>query len=687
MNLARKARRMAEKSAVKARSHGQQALGPVAGDPPAQTLRLVLDTYTKAQNPRETLDLVTPMLTRWPKSPSLLGVAGAILLQMQDAAAAIFMLEQATLYGPNEALNWSNLGVAYKQQKRLAEAEAALRRAIAINPKEIDPLYNLGNVYLESRQFKQALQQFLLVLDLDENHADALNNVGTALLHGNHNLQAAESFRLAIKARPDFHMAMVNRANALAAALNHEDAIAAGEQALASRYDFVMDRFLCYQKAQICDWSAFDHFRSLPVNAPEGEPAPPFNALTFEDNPEHQLERSRVFSAHAMLKPASTPPQPAPARDGRIRIGYLSSDIYNHATMHLFAGVLREHDRSKFEIHLFSYGPDMDCPIRRSAMKMVEHFHDIQELSDDAAIATIRRQNIDILVEMKGFTQGSRAHLLGAGLAPLQVAWLGYPGSMGHPSVHYAIADHVVLPIEQRHTFDENIVWLAGSYQANDDQRPIVTDKGRRSHHGLPENGFVFCSFNSSYKITPREFDIWMRLLARTPDSVLWLLRSNPVAERNLRREAEKRGVAAHRLVFAGKAHHHEYLGRLRHADLFLDSFAVNAHTTCSDALWAGLPVLTLAGQQFCARVGASLLHAAGLPELATTSEAEYEALALELAHDRARLTALRERLAANRMDCDLFNTKRFTAKLEGAFAAMQSRQQQGLPPADLDLA
>jgi len=377
-----------------------------------------------------------------------------------------------------------------------------------------------------------------------------------------------------------------------------------------------------------------------------------------------------------------SPPAPSP----RIRVGFLSADYHDHATMRLIAGLLREYDRESFAFHAFSYGPDRADAWRDLALASHDSFHDIRPLSDAQAVAQIRAQSLDILIDMKGFTKDNRSHLLGARLAPVQAAWLGYPGSLGHPSVDYALVDAQTVPPALRDGFDEALVYLPHSYQPNDNQRTIIPDPSPRRAHGLPETGFVFCSFNHAYKIAPDQFAIWMRLLAQTKDSVLWLLRSNAAVEANLRAEATTRGIAPERLIFAAPMAHNAHLGRIAHADLFLDSFAVNAHTTASDALWAGLPVLTMAGAQFAARVGASLLTAAGLPELITHTPQDYEALALALAHDRPRLATLRATLAAGRDTCPLFDTARYTRDFQSALTAMHQRHLSGLPPADLRL-
>jgi predicted O-linked N-acetylglucosamine transferase (SPINDLY family) len=331
------------------------------------------------------------------------------------------------------------------------------------------------------------------------------------------------------------------------------------------------------------------------------------------------------------------------------------------------AGMLRAHDRSRFSIHAFGYGPEAGGEMRETLLAHVDGFHEIGATSDGEVAELAQALGLDIAVDLKGHTQNSRIQLFANRLAPVQVSFLGYPGTTGVDAMDYFIADRVAVPEAMSTFFSERLLLLPDSYQPNDNARRIADVLPSRAECGLPDDGFVFCCFNQSYKITPREFAIWMRLLDRVEGSVLWLLQWNPSATQNLRREAEARGIAPDRLVFANHRSQSEHLSRLRHADLILDTFNVNAHTTASDALWAGVPVVTLAGRQFAARVCASLLEAIGLPELVTDSEQDYEALSLALASEPGRMAALRTKLETNRLTTPLFDTTRYVRNLEAA--------------------
>lgn len=338
-------------------------------------------------------------------------------------------------------------------------------------------------------------------------------------------------------------------------------------------------------------------------------------------------------------------------------------------------------DKARFETIAISFGPDDASGMRERLVKAFDRFIDVRDRSDAAAAALIRSMEIDIAVDLKGFTQDARPGILALRPAPVQVNYLGHPGTMGARYIDYLIADRHIVPESRERYYSEKIVCLPDSYQCNDRQRRVASRPPARVDEGLPDAGFVFSSFNGSFKITPEMFDVWMRLLKSVEGGVLWLLDDNPAAVRNLKREAEARGVSARRLVFAPRKPLEEHLARHRLADLFLDTLPCNAHTTASDALWAGLPVLTCTGETFAGRVAASLLSAAGLPELVTDSLASYEALALSLARDPAALFRLKDKLALHRGVSPLFDTERFTRHLESAFVTMWKRTQNGLPP------
>ena len=401
----------------------------------------------------------------------------------------------------------------------------------------------------------------------------------------------------------------------------------------------------------------------------------------MSDDPALQLRCAQAYTA-AKYPPAATPLcSGQPYTHPRLRLAYVSADFCEHALSYLLAGVFEAHDRARFEVWGIALKLGDGSAMATRVAAAFEHFVDASALSDNEVARLLREQEIDIAVDLTGHTQDARTAIFAAQPAPVQVNYLGYPGSMGAAYIDYIIADDFVIPEAARPHYAEQVVHLPDCFQGNDDQRVINAQPQTRAAHGLPEKSFIFCAFNNTYKLTPEFFDIWMRLLAAVPDSVLWLASGDASVQRNLRAEAEGRGIAPERLVFSPRIRYAEHLARLQLADLFLDTLPFNAGTTASDALRAGVPVLTCAGRAFSARMAGSLLRALGLPELITGSLAAYEARALELAANPAALSELRARLASNRTTHPLFDTRRFTRHLEQAYLAMQQRVDAGLPP------
>ncbi|MBF0304806.1 MAG: hypothetical protein HQL41_04035, partial [Alphaproteobacteria bacterium] len=438
-----------------------------------------------------------------------------------------------------------------------------------------------------------------------------------------------------------------------------------------------------------CDWTGVERLRADVVEPllarPTLEPNAGFPLLVLPApiSPAEQLVLARRATAGVAVQPRAHPPG-EPHRP--LRIGYLSADFQTHATAHLMLGLFSRHDRARVTVHAYSLGADDGSPYRRRIAADCDAFVDLAPLSDALAAETIAADRIDILVDLKGTTLGARLGIAARRPAPVQVAWLGYPGSVGVEFLDYALTDPVVTPPERQADWAERLVLLPGSYQVNDRDQPIALDAPDRASAGLPEQGFVFCCFNQLYKVEPLVFGVWMDILRAVPGSLLWLLAGPPEAEANLRREAAARGVEPARLIFAPMLPKDRHLARLRHAGLFLDTFFCNAHTTASDALWAGVPVLTVPGVHFPARVAASLVHAVGLPELAVPDHATYRDTAIALATDPARLDDLRARLAVNRLTTPLFDTDAFARKLETAFETIWDRHCRGLAPEMIDL-
>ena len=368
------------------------------------------------------------------------------------------------------------------------------------------------------------------------------------------------------------------------------------------------------------------------------------------------------------------------ALDQKIRIAYFSNDYFNHATAYLIAELFELHDRQQFEVVAFSFSPTTQDVMQKRLKKNFDQFIDVSNMSDQEVASLSRQMEVDIAVDLKGYTTGSRPGIFALGAAPIQINYLGYPGTMGADFIDYIIADTVLIPECNQQFFSEKIVYLKNCYQVNDSRRLISDRKFSRTEFFLPEDKFVFCCFNNNYKILPNTFDLWARILSKVPDSVLWLLADNLLAKQNLILQAESRGIAKDRLIFAERMDLPEHLARHQLADLFLDTLPCNAHTTASDSLWAGLPVLTQLGETLAGRVAGSLLRAVDLPELIALNPDEYEELAVELARSPSKLKKIKEKLAINRVSTPLFDAEFFTHGIENAFIKMNQRYQMGLP-------
>lgn len=584
-----------------------------------------------------------------PRAPKVLIGKGLALSGVNRHEEALQSLDEAIAIDARDAEALIGKGVALKALRRLPEAIDTYRRAIEVAPRNPNAHLNLGNALALLNRHEEALVCYERVLALDPNSAEALNYEGNSLNALNRQSEAVTRFEKAVALDPGV------------------------TEALSS---------LVYTKQRRWDWAGLPEQRQFLLDRVRARQyvANPFALLGICDDPELHQIAARAYRRET-LPPAPSVPSPQATMRDRLRIGYFSADFRNHAVMQLLVGALECHDRDAFEIHAFSYGPEVEDPMRARIRATMDHFHECARLSDGAMIAAAREAGLDIAIDLNGYTQDGRLAPFAARLAPVQVCFLGYPGTVGADFLDYIVADATVLPMDQQRFYDEKIVHLPDSYQANDDRRVIAPETPSRAEAGLPADGFVYCCFNNAYKITPEVFASWMRILNAVPGSVLWLLANEAEAMDRLRAVAAGQGVDPARLVFAPYVPSAKHLARHRIADLFLDTLPYNAHTTASDALWAGLPVLTQMGQAFAGRVAASLLNAVGLPEMITRDAAAYEALAVALGRDPARMAALKAKLAAAIPTAPLFNTPRFTRHLESAYRMMWQRHAAGLPP------
>ncbi|HEU4709105.1 MAG TPA: tetratricopeptide repeat protein, partial [Methylophilaceae bacterium] len=588
----------------------------------------------------------------------------------------------------------------YQELGRFEEAAGCFRRLLHGNPKDLDAwnalcfaLQSLGNQCHAAGQFRQAEAAYEELIELAGKHAHLYYNLANAQRELGKPAEAADNYRKALKLAPEDADIHNNLGNVLRDLGRLEEAIACYEKTLQLNPRLYHAKVhLVHQKQHVCDWQGLDQdiaqIREWVRSVPEAQISPfAFLAMPGTTAEEQKLcaenwVRNRYGSliAQARKQPFTHLREPRK----KFRIGYLSADLRLHPLAFLISELIELHDRERFEVFAYSYGRDDKTPARKRLQKAFDRFTDIQALSIPAAAQKIHEDGIDILVDLTGFTQSSRSSILALRPAPVQVSWLGFPGSMGSELFDYLLGDPFVTPLDQAQHYGEQLALLP-CYQPNDSKRPV--DKTpTRAEAGLPEQGFVFCCFNQTFKIAPEVFDIWMRLLQAVPDSVLWLLECNRWAKENLRKEAQAHGVDPNRLIFAPRVPIAEHLARHALADLFLDTLPYNAHTTASDTLWMGVPIITCPGATFTSRVAGSLLHAAKLPELITDSLKEYEALALRLAHEAQTLQALKDKLRSSRVSTPLFDTTAFARHLEQTYQRMWQRWQDGEPPASFNV-
>jgi predicted O-linked N-acetylglucosamine transferase (SPINDLY family) len=608
---------------------------------------------------------------------------GALLQQIQKFDLALASYERAIEIKPDYAEAYANKALLLHHLKRLDAALAGYDQAIAIRPDQA-PLYvHRGNALKEINRLDAALTSYDQAIAIEADYAEAYSNRGVLLYELNRIDAALASYDRAIAIKPDYAEAYFNRASVLRVIKRYEDAAADYKRAAALDPGIKFLSGACLEaRMQVCDWSDFDaEVAHIAAGIERGEAAShPFAFLTFSDSPRLQRKAAEIWVRDTCLPDDSLGKIPKRAAPGKIRVGYFSADFREHPVASLLAELIESHDRSRFDVIAFSFGPKVQDEMRKRLERAFDRFLDVHGKSNLEIAALVRSLSIDIAVDLAGYTHGSRPNVFALRAAPVQVSYIGYLGTTGADYMDYLIADPTIIPPADRKHYSEKILYLP-SYQANDSKRRIADRVFTRQELDLPATGFVFCCFNTTYKITPATFALWMRILTRVQASVLFLYADTAAAVNNLRKEARRRGVDPDRLVFGKRLPIAEYLARYRAADLFLDTLPYNAGTTASDALWAGLPVLTCVGETFAGRIAASVLRAIRLPELIAYTREQYEELAVELATDPQRLAEINQKLAANRLTEPLFDTRLFTKQLESGYSNIQERYQADLPP------
>jgi predicted O-linked N-acetylglucosamine transferase (SPINDLY family) len=663
------------------------------------------------------------VLAAAPRHFEALARLGLLQLHHGDFETAQRQLGAALTIDGQSADLFFHRGCALQNLRRHEEAIACFSRACAIKPDHIEALNNWGTTLLTLGRNAEALVCFDQVLALRSDLALVHNNRAATLLGLRRFEECAQAAEQALRLDPDNLRAMVNRGAADYELGRYQEAIEWAERVLArdakqlsalqnlgnahwalgcyqeafAAYDRAyaidperpyLESWRMLAKLHICEWANFGaETVRLDRNLQERKKVEPFLLLLIGDSAEKQLACATRFVSDRYGAAVPVPPRKSARNADKLRIGYVSGEFRAQATSYLLADLVECHDRSAVEVYAFATGPSDGSTVRRRLEKGFDHFLDVAKSGDGEILEAVKRAGIDILVDLNGHFGVKRTQVFASRPCPIQVNYLGYPATMGAPFIDYIIADETIVPEGMQRHYSEKLVYLPHSYQANDRKRPIGARSFTRSECGLPDRGVVFVCFNSNHKLNPAMFDIWTRLLAKIPDSVLWLLEGNASVKRNLVREAAARGIEARRLVFAPFMQQSEHLARLKLADIFLDTLPCNAHTTASDALWAGVPVLTALGSTFAGRVAASLVKAAGVPELAVASLEDYERAALEFASKPELISAIKAKLAANKERSPLFDTPRFARHLEAAYKSMWNRYESGLPPAAIKVA
>ena len=628
--------------------------------------------------------LLLKILDTEPLNFDVLNTIGAIAGGENNHIEALNFFKKAQKIKPDDNLINFNLAKALSEIGNNLEAIKYYKIAIRLDKNHFGSWLNFGRSLDQLKRYDEALFHYDQAIKLKPDYAEAYYNKGNTFKNLKRYDEALSHYDQAIKLKPDFVQAYNNKANIFKNLMRYDEALSNYDQAIRLKPDYEYLFGMSFHiKMFMSDWQNFEfNVKSLSLQINENKKSSisfPFLALTDSSSIQRKCSEIWVNDKHPFN--SSLGPILKSRHRDKIKVGYYSPDFREHAITHLLAEFFELHDKNHFELFGFYFGPPDSSKMHKRVSSAFDQFIDVRLKSDKDITLMSREIGIDIAVDLAGFTALARTDIFAYRAAPIQVNYLGYPGTTGAEYIDYIIADSTLIPSKSQQYYSEKVVYLPNSYQVNDRKRVTANKVFTREELGLPIEGFIFCCFNNIFKITPGTFDGWVRILKAVNSSILWLLEDNPIAVLNLRKEAKFRGLDPNRLVFAKKINSSEHLARHYVADLFIDTLPYNAHTTASDALWTGLPVLTCAGESFASRVAASLLNAIELPELITTTQEQYEATAIDLANNPEKLKAIKYKLKRNRLTTALFDTPRFTKHIEAAYKQMYERYQADLPP------
>ena len=614
---------------------------------------------------------------------------GNVYSIIKDYKNSIKNFEEAIKIKKNYKEAFSNLGNVYVEMKDYERALEKFNLSIQINPINPIEYNNIGNIYFELKNFKKALENFDKALNIDRNFALSYYNKAKIYKEINNNEKAVINYEKAILLNKNFSEAYKNLGNVYLDLKILDKSIYNHQKALKINPNIsFLEGTILQSKCGICDWENFSENKNLlEKNIFSGKKSSnPFSTLLMYDSPRLHKKSSKIFFESEYNRNSFKEILKELPSNKKVHIGYYSSDFHNHATMYLMANLFEMHDKSKFQTHAFSFGQDDNSEIRNRVSKTFDKFLDVRLKTDEQIVDMSRELKIDIAVDLKGFTLNNRFGIFVKRCAPIQISYLGYPGTMASDCIDYLVADRTLIPEENKKFYTEKIIYMPNTYQVNDPTLKVSKKKFERKELGLPENGIVFCCFNQNYKILPDMFSIWIEIIKKVENSVLWLMSDNPISETNLKKKFIKNNISENRLIFASRMPHREHLSRLKLADIFLDTFPYNAHTTASDALRVGLPVVTLKGQSFASRVASSLLNSLDLNELITNSDNEYKKLAIKIAENLSLLQEIKKKINSNISNKPLFNAKLFTQHLEKAYLIALQRLKKNKSVDDIEI-
>ncbi len=657
-----------------------------------------------------------------PDQPTILLNLGVALSQVKQFSDALDCFGKAIKFETNNALAYYSQGLMYRHLNQYDNALNSYKNALKINPSYADALNGIGRIYHIKKEYDHAINYYDKAINSQPNYAEvfynkamvlddlkefslaignyyqalkfkidyfeAYNNLGNALQELKRYDEALTAYDHAIQLKPDYHEPYNGLGNALQELKRYDEALTAYDHAIQLKPDngnFIYGTYL-HIKSLLCNWTNFDQeldFLLEKIRNNE-KASTPFPLLSLVDSPQIDKKVSEIFIKEKYPLDNSLGEIKKYLKHQKIRLGYFSADFHHHATMFLMAELFELHNKEKFELYAFSFGPKTSDSWQSRVIASFDQFIDVRFKSDKEVAEISRSLEIDIAVDLKGFTNGSRTGIFSYRAAPIQINYLGYPGTMAASYIDYLIADSSLIDASNREYFSEKIIYLPNCYQVNLSKRDLSNRSFLKKEFGISEHSFVFCSFNNSYKINPRIFGIWLKILKQVQNSTLLIMIENDSAKINLIKESKARGINSNRLIFVSKLPIEEHLKRIQVADLFLDTFPYNAHTTASDVLYAGVPLLTLQGKSFASRVAASLLKAIDVPELITSSQEEYEQLAIELASDSKKLRTIKNKIIQGIKSSSLFNTEEFAKNIEAGYLKAYEAYQNGKDLSDI---